>query len=1042
MKYRLGIDIGTNSIGWCVLDLDADGDPHAVRDIGVRIFSDGRDPQSGASLAVDRRVARGMRRRRDRYLLRRADLMEALIAHGLMPADEADRKALEKRDPWELRARGLDEALTPHELGRALFHLAQRRGFKSNRKTEHSDDAKKESGKIRAAADKLTGAMEEESARTIGEFLWRRHEQRQPVRARLTGEGAKAAYDFYPQRAMLEAEFEAIWTAQARHHPELTDEARENLFGIIFRQRPLRPVEPGKCALDPASDKNDTGGFRAPWALPLAQRFRVYQELNNLRVVGRDRSERLLGQNERDAIAEQLLDKGKKTLSFKTLRKPVEMDPDERFNLESEKRKGLQGDETAALLAKKDRFGEGWHALSIDEQSAVVERLLSEEDEDALADWLEKEHGLDTEAAAAVAGASMPEGHCRLGRRALEKVVPILRDQGLGYADAAAEAGYHHSDRRPEDLLDRLPYYGEALERHVSGSGDPKDNEETHYGRIANPTVHIGLRQTQRLVNALIGAHGAPAEIVVELARELKLNWEQKQRVQKEQAENQRKNDQRREKLAEISLPDNGENRMRLRLWEELNPEDPADRRCVYTGEQISVKRLFSPEVEIDHILPFARTLDNSAANRTVSMRHANRAKGNQSPFEAFGHSPTVAGHAYDWDGILGRLGGLAKNKQWRFAEDAMERYEVEERGFLDRQLTDTAYLARIAKEYLGHVCPSNKVWAVPGRLTGMLRGKWGLNALLSDSNRKNRTDHRHHTIDAVVAAVADRSLLQRVATAAGDSRERLIDDMPEPWEGFRDQLRDALDRIAVSHKPDHGAGGKLHEETAYGIVADPDREDGFNLVYRRPLIGLNEKEIERVRDLDLRQRLLDYVYEAKGAGMPLKEALAAFQSETGVRRVRLLKKEKDVIAIAGPDGRPYKALIPGDNHCVEIFEKPDGTWAGEAITVFKANQPDHARTWSRDHPAARLVMRVHKGDLLKLVHDGEERVMRVLRLNAKANRFYLAGHAESGNLQQRHEDEDDPFRWFLASFSKLKDHRARKVSADVLGRVRDPGPP
>ena len=59
MAYRLGLDIGTSSIGWCLLELDGNGEPAGIRDIGVRLFSDGRDPQSGTSLAVDRREARG-----------------------------------------------------------------------------------------------------------------------------------------------------------------------------------------------------------------------------------------------------------------------------------------------------------------------------------------------------------------------------------------------------------------------------------------------------------------------------------------------------------------------------------------------------------------------------------------------------------------------------------------------------------------------------------------------------------------------------------------------------------------------------------------------------------------------------------------------------------------------------------------------------------------------------------------------------------------------------------------------------------------------
>ncbi|WP_051661297.1 hypothetical protein [Bosea sp. 117] len=124
--YRLGLDIGSNSIGWFIVWLERDGDkwrPKGTGPGGVRVYSDGRDPQSGASNAADRRLARGMRRRRDRFVDRQKTLMEALVAAGLMPGDVAARKALEALDPYELRAAAIDGPLPAHHVGRALFHL-------------------------------------------------------------------------------------------------------------------------------------------------------------------------------------------------------------------------------------------------------------------------------------------------------------------------------------------------------------------------------------------------------------------------------------------------------------------------------------------------------------------------------------------------------------------------------------------------------------------------------------------------------------------------------------------------------------------------------------------------------------------------------------------------------------------------------------------------------------------------------------------------------------------------------------------------------
>jgi len=1036
MEYRLGLDIGTNSIGWCVMELDGEKRPITVHDAGVRIFSDGRDPQDGSSLAVTRRVARQMRRRRDRYLRRRERLMEALVKHGFMPGERKERKALEALDPYEIRARGLDERLEPYQMGRALFHLNQRRGFRSNRKVDQGDE--KESGKIKSAVGKLALEMERDGARTLGEYLHRRRKRSEenhrneektmlPVRARLIGEGAKAEYELYPSRDMIEHEFDTLWAAQEKHDPALyTQEAREELRDIILFQRPLRPVQSGKCTLDP-TDK------RAPMALPLAQRFRIYQELNHLRLIEPDHTDHPLTLAQRDLLADRLLTRGKVT--FDAMRKALKLEQNVHFSHETEKRKHFDGDQTAMALAKADRFGKHWRALAPSEQAAVVERLLDEESSDAeVAKWLIESYLLAPENAEHVAAARLPQGHSRLGRRALERIVPILEREVITYDKAVQEAGYaHHSDFPPGELLDELPYYGESLERHVAfGTGEPEDPEEKRLGKIANPTVHIGLNQTRKLVNALIEKHGQPAQIIVELARELKSSFEERERLRKEQAENQRKNDVRREKLASLGLADTGENRLRLRLWEELN-HDAMDRRCVYTGEQISLTRLFSEEVEIEHILPFARTLDNGYANKTVSLRRANRVKGNLTPYEAFGHSPA----GFNWDEIRARSQALPRNKRWRFGAGAMERFEGEEAGFLDRQLNETRYLSRVVREYLMHVCDPNQVWVSPGRLTAMLRGKWGLNTILSGNPAKNRDDHRHHAVDAAVVGVTDRSLLQRVSTAAGRAREgdaqRLLGDMPLPWEGFRGDLDRAVSGIVVSHRPDHGAGGKLHEETAYGIV------DDHTLVFRKPLASLTRSEVANIRDPKIREEALAAVEGASGK-RELAEALRSFAAEKGMRRVRILKTEAGFIPIRDREGKPYKALIPGENHHVDIIER-DGRWEGEAVSVFHANQKGYQPAWMRENPRPKLIMRVHKGDLIKLLDkNGEEQVMRVVQL--WKGLFCLAEHNEGGNLQQRHKDLEDSFRWDFASFSKLKDRKARKVHVDVLGRVHDPGAP
>lgn len=253
MQTRLALDIGTSSIGWILFELINDR-PHRILDGGTRIFGDGREAKSGQSLAVGRRNARAMRRRRDRYLRRRASLIKRLASAGLMPSDPDQAAALTALDPYELRALGLDNRLPLPHLGRALFHLNQRRGFKSNRRTDKGDN---EGGMIKDASARLDQAMMAEGARSYGEFLYLRRQQaddprnvpavRTRINPHLTDEDGKeqAGYDFYPDRRHLEEEFRLLWKVQAGHNPNLTEELGNALFETIFYQRPLKPLPSG-----------------------------------------------------------------------------------------------------------------------------------------------------------------------------------------------------------------------------------------------------------------------------------------------------------------------------------------------------------------------------------------------------------------------------------------------------------------------------------------------------------------------------------------------------------------------------------------------------------------------------------------------------------------------------------------------------------------------------------------------------------------------------------------------------------------------------
>ena len=439
MRYRLGLDLGTNSIGWWAVELDQDGIPRSSLGGGSRIFSDGRNPKDQSSLAVQRRVPRGMRRRRDRYLNRRSGLMGFLVAFGLMPDDEAERKALESLDPYALRAAALDRPLAPHELGRALFHLNQRRGFKSNRKTDGGDDDK-ETGVVKERISELRKLMEKSGARTLGEYFYKRHRKGRMVRARPEA-------GFYPDRKMYEDEFAAIHETQAPHQ-SLSPEQWEALRDIIFFQRPLKPVDPGWCLLE-------EGERRAHRALPLTQEFRMVQEANNLRVQCPGEPARRLTMTERDKVLGHL--RTKKELKLEQMLKFLKLPSGSTVNLFDDHRTTIKGEETSDRLKSDQIFGKAWLDLPAERRTEIVRKLIETEKPEeieriAIAEW-----GLDDAAARKLAGKAMPEGYARLSEKAIARLLPIMDEQGLNYAEAVAEVPEygHHSDFRPDEARDR-----------------------------------------------------------------------------------------------------------------------------------------------------------------------------------------------------------------------------------------------------------------------------------------------------------------------------------------------------------------------------------------------------------------------------------------------------------------------------------------------------------------------------------------------------------------------------------------------------------
>ena len=1054
-KYRLGLDLGTNSIGWAAVSLDDNDEPNGVLGMGVRIFPDGRDAQSKTSNAVDRRIARGQRRGRDRYLKRRGELMEALVEFGLMPQNEPQRKKLEQLNPYLLRVCALDQPLEPFELGRALFHLDQRRGFKSNRKAGGDEAEGKNMG---ATIGELRQKIEDSGARTLGEFLAHRHENGETVRAR-EGTG------LYPDRSMYEAEFNAIQKTQAPHHA-LNGEQWDRLRETIFFQRPLKPVHPGWCQFEFESEER-----RAARALPVFQEFRMLQEVGNLKVRDGFQPERSLNDRERERFLKRL--RSGKDIDFRKLTRDLGLPHGLTFNLARGGREKIDGDKSAAALGNKDLFGSRWLNLSLPERNEIVRFLLDTEEPEAVKQKARKEWGLNDAQAEAVSKVSLVTGYGNLSEKAIRNILTHL-EAGMGYDQAVVAAGYrHHSVFRNDGAHECLPYYGEALPRDAVGadpSKDPeKDGEPARYGRFPNPTVNIGLNQLRRVVNRLIEVHGKPEEIIVELARDLKSNREQLRNYESQQKKGREANQRFRNDLEDAEHAVTSEVLRKLRLWEEQG--QPQHRVCPYTGQNLSFSMVVSSQTEIDHILPFSKTLDNSVANMVVCIASANRDKGNRSPYEAFGHGP----QGYDYQEILARTKDFPSNKRWRFQSDALTQFEEEDR-FLDRQLNETSYLSRSAKNYLAYLYDEkgegrNRVRAAPGRMTALLRRGWGLEGILrvteeGEITGKQRDDHRHHAVDAFVVACTSQGLLQKFALAAGGSHnpEERLNAVPKdvlPWEGFhRSQLTPFLDRLVVSYKPDHGTRGilgrttaQLHNETAYGLVELSENGPSLVVVRKRVSDIKKRSELNDVRDPVMREALLelwDEVAEEGGKAAVFAERAAKIGVRLDrrlqtVRRVRILSRQT-VIPIEQPPGKPdagkaYKGYLPGGNEFADVWRMPDTNlgWKIVPVPTFYANQKDFNIEEFRPHPAAKRLMRLQIDDMGAIGEGSERRIVRVRKItNAASGAFVVLDDHKEVNVPGR---VGKDMRENKYSARQLKQHRFRKVGVDEIGRVRDPGP-
>jgi len=1027
----LGLDIGSNSIGWALLSEDR-GEKSLV-DVGVRVFEAGVDDdiESGrdVSRAVHRREARLHRRqlrRRNRRLKKLAATLQqySLFPQGDVSTAENLKNLIDSLDaglagdapdpamlPYFLRARALDEKLRPQETGRAIYHLAHRRGYRSNRKVQQKE-SEEESKVVLGAISELEKKMREAGARTLGEYLSKIDPAEDRIRNR------------YISRQMVRDEFDAIWEAQAKHHPDImTDEAREDIRHAIFFQLPLKSNRGtiGRCEL--------TGRRRAPAALLVSQRFRMLQKINDLRVILPDGTSRPVTGKDRMAIIDSLETTGSR--KFTAIRKELRIKG--KFNFE-ESEKEIIGNRTAARIARA--IGkEKYDSLSTEERDGIVGLMRSTRKEGALKKALVNKFGLDEGSASKLAGSALEEGYMSLSQSAMKKLLPLM-EKGVQYATAVKKV---YGDLKPAETFDELP--------PLAFSPMPPVN---------SPAVRRALNELRKVVNAVIRRHGAPDVIRVELARDMKRSRKQRQETWKRNNANRKRRDRAKGRLVEESL------QYWAPGWEPKGSDvekwllaEECDFICPYTGRQMGFKSLFvEPEFDVEHIIPFSRCLNNSFLNKTLCCAKENRSvKHRRTPWEAYGGTEK-------WDKIIARVKKFKGD-----ARDAkLRRFQVKDLAdineFADNQLNDTRYASRLAVRYLGllygagatGVAPGGEhgkrvIQASRGEVTFYIRDVLGLNSILGDGGLKTRDDHRHHAVDALCVALTDHRTMQMLNTAAAlaeEKRRRWFDsfEISEPWPGFIDDVREAVGGIAVSHRPSRKANTGLHEETNYSkIHIDPEGRECVHV--RKKLEALSAGMVKNIVDPVVREK----VEEKLGGGAPatvfkdaasLPHMTAAGGRKIPIRSVRI--RVYDNIRKVG-SGIRERNVITGSNHHVEIFEIKDAKgrpkWTGRVVSSLEAMDRVRCRVpiVDRNHPdGGAFVLSLSGGDIVELDTDDGRGLFRIRTISESKGSVNVE---YAGNNDARMKKEIQAGKqWYKRSINKLRQLGCKKVDVTPAGDI------
>ena len=761
MTKILGIDTGTNSLGWAIVEKKAD--EYHLLDKGVNIFQEGVKIEKGieSSKAADRTAHKAARVRNYRIKLRKIRLLRILSdAHLCPPLSKVElsawrlKKEYPKNDlfmqwqgtddesektPYAYRHKCLHECLDFNSmtdryiLGRAFYHIIQRRGFLSNRKDQSGDDT----GKVKESISNLTQEMHDDGYEYLGDYFYS-----------LYNKGEKIRNHYTARNEHYLAEFKAICEKQ-KLDENLGPEIVRQIEKAIFDQRPLKSQkgQVGKCVFE----KNKT---KCPSSHPMYEEFRMLSFINNIKIqTPNDSALRPLSAEEREIIMPLFFRKSKKQFDFEDIAKKLAPKKHYGFYKKSSDAEmpylfnfpmdtSVSGCPVTAAL--KDIFGENWidalfetYTLAegksrLDVVNDIWHALFFYTDETKLAEFGKNRLQLNDEEAKKFSEISLPSDYASLSLKAICKILPYLR-RGLIYSHAVflgnlcemmpqyewnieemrnaaidnvihemnqidskdartfevcikeyLKEQYHVSDEKLKKLyhpsmMEMYPRVQRTNNHGVYQLGSPRIDS------VRNPMAMRSMFRLRKLVNRLLeeGKIDQDTEIHIEFARELN-DANKRNAIAAYTKENQNKNDEARKKIRILFKAETGNDIeptdvdvLKYVLWEEQG------HICLYTGKQIRISDFVgaNPKFDIEHTIPRSVGGDSTRMNLTLCDSRFNReTKKTKLPTELPEHDDIMA-RINDWrekyeslDGQIRRQKKLSKGATTKDQKDAIIR--------------------------------------------------------------------------------------------------------------------------------------------------------------------------------------------------------------------------------------------------------------------------------------------------------------------------------------------------------------------------------